>query len=117
MKDLNLRALAHDLAIALGLGLAIAGGLSLLLLLIGLLINGFAFRPALVLVRGGLLVTGAMALFVIAGLLIASKDGAKVRDYRQWTRFFKVFGLIPVLAIAAVVILYAGSLVDGYLYF
>ena len=117
MKKLNLRALVHDLLLSLGVGLVCAGGLFVLLLLIGLLFNGFAFRPALVLVRGGLLVAGALELFVIAGLLIASKEGGKVRDYRQWTRFFQVFGLFPVLAITAVVLLSAGSLVDAYLYF
>lgn len=117
MKGLTLRDLVHDLAVTVLAGLAAAGGLFALLLIVGLLMNSFSFRPALVLVRGGLLVAGAMELFVSAGLLLWNRGGEKVRDSKQWTRFFKAFGLVPVLLLSAVVILFVGSIVDYYLYF
>lgn len=117
MKKGFLSGLLHDTAMAAAAGLVLAGGLSLVLLLAGLVFNGFDFRGALVVVRGGLLVVGAFDLFVCAGLLLRNRDNGKLRDNKTWNRYFKVFGLFPVLILTAVVLLTAASLLDYYLYF
>jgi len=112
-----LRKLLHDLAVTALAGLLLTAGLALVLLLAGLLLKGFDFRSALVIVRGGLLIAGAMELFVSAGLLLRSKSGEKVQDSSQWKRFFQLFGLFPVLILTAGVVLTAASMLDIYLYF
>ena len=117
MKRGLLRGILHDLAVTVLAGIAAAVGLSVILLLVGLLINSFAFRPALVLVRGGLLVFGALELFVSSGLMIRNREIEKIRDSNQWKRLFDVFGLVPVLLVTSVIILTAASFLDYYLYF
>lgn len=117
MKHVTLRAIVHDALLSLAAGAALAGALAVVLFLIGLLAGGFDSRSALVTVRGGLLVAGALELFVVAGLLLRNKDSRKIRDYSQWTKHFQTFGLLPVLLMSSVMVLTAGSLVDYYLYF
>ena len=68
-------------------------------------------------VRGGLMVIGALELLVSAGLMLFNKDSNKVRDYKQWHRHFRIFGLLPVLFITAAFLITVGSFVDYYLYF
>ena len=104
-------------AVTAGRMVAMAAGLAVVLLLVGLLIRGFDLRSALVIVRGGLLVCGALELFVCAGLLLLNKDSRKVRDYGLWRKHFQAFGLLPVLMLTSVLVLSAGSIVDYYLYF
>lgn len=117
MKPGILRALLHDIAVSLAAGIAGAAALFVLFLLGGLLFKAFDFRGALVVVRGGLLVTGALELFVSAGLLLWPRNGEKLRDSSQWKRFFEIFGLFPVLLVTAVIVLITASFVDYYLYF
>ena len=117
MKLETLRAVVHDILVCLAAGVILALGMALILFLAGLLINGFDVRTALVVVRGGLFVTGAAELLVIAGLILSNKDRGKVRNYGKWNRHFHVFGLLPVLMLTAVVVLALGSVVDYYLYF
>lgn len=117
MRLESLRSLVHDVLISLLFGLVLSVGLSLILLLAGLLFNGFDLRSALVVVRGGLFVAGAAELLICAGVILTNKDSKKVRSYGQWKRRFQVFGLIPVLLVSCVVVLTAGSFVDYYLYF
>lgn len=112
-----LRALLHDIAVAVLAGLAVAAGLFAVFLLAGLLLNGFGLRAALVVARGGLLVAGALELFVCAGLLVWRRGGERIRDNRQWKRRFQVIGLFPVLLVTAAMVLTAASLLDYYLYF
>ena len=117
MKLESLRSLVHDALISLLFGLMLAVGLTLILLLAGLLFNGFDFRSALVVVRGGLFIAGAAELLICAGVILTNKDSKKVRNYGQWKSRFQVFGLIPVLLLSCVVVLTVGSFVDYYLYF
>ena len=117
MKLGFLRKLLHDLAVTLLAGLVLTVALALVLLLAGLLLKGFDLRSVLVIVRGGLLIAGAMELFISAGLLIRSKNGEKVQDSSQWKRFFQLFGLFPVLILTAGIVLTAASMLDTYLYF
>ena len=117
MRPETLRSLVHDALISLLFGLILACGLALILLLAGLLLNGFDFRSALVVVRGGLFIAGAAELLICAGVILTNKDSKKVRNYGQWKRRFQVFGLIPVLLLSCVVVLTVGSFVDYYLYF
>lgn len=109
--------IVHDTLVCLICGILLAAGLTVLLFLTGLLVNGFDTRAALVIVRGGLLVSGAAELLVVAGLILSKKDSGRVRDYGKWKRHFRIFGLIPVLLVTAAVVLTVGSFVDYYLYF
>ena len=117
MKRGFLHSAAHDTAVTLLLGCICVIILFVVLLIAGLLFNSFEFQAALVVVRGGMLVFGALELFVSAGLLLWPRNGEKVRDSAQWKKRFQVFGLFPVLLLTAVIILTAASFVDYYLYF
>lgn len=117
MKLVTLRNIAHDVLVSLVGGVLLAAGLVLILFLAGLLFNGFDVRSALVVVRGGLFITGAAELLISAGVILLNKDSQKVRDYKQWNRYFRIFGLLPVLLFSAVMVLTLGSFVDYYLYF
>ena len=109
--------IVHDLLICLLVGLLVGVGVALVLFLIGLMVCGFDPLAALVVVRGGLLITGALELLVCAGLMLSRKDGRKVQNYGMWRRNFRIFGLLPVLMATSSVILTLGSIVDYYLYF
>lgn len=117
MRLENLRSLVHDVLVSLVFGLILAVGLAVILLPVGLLFNGFDFRSALVVVRGGLFIAGAAEMLICAGVILMYKDSKRVRNYGQWRRHFQAFGLIPVLLLSSVVVLFAGSFVDYYLYF
>lgn len=107
----------HDLALSLLMGLTAAAVLTAVLFTAGFFLRQFQPREGLVFVRGGLLITGALGLFVCAGLLIRPQGGAKLREDPRWRRHFRLFGLFPVTACAAVVPLVIASVLDYMLYF
>lgn len=107
----------HDLTAAVLMGLAAAGGLAAVLLVVGLLAAGGQLRAALVTVRGGLLIVGALGLFICAGLLLWPRGNAKIRDSARWQRRFRLFGLFPAVFFIDAVILAMAAVIDYYLYF
>lgn len=116
MKD-TIKAFFHDLGLSALLGLAAAAALSAVLFAAGFLLRQFQPREGLVFVRGGLLITGALGLFVCAGLLIRPQKGGKLRENPQWKQRFRLFGLLPAVGTAAIVMLALASAVDYVLYF
>lgn len=113
----QLKHAAHDLGTALLIGLGGAAILFVVLLLVGTAVNGFQLRSGLVVVRGGLLVTGALGLFICAGLLIRPQKGEKVSESPSWRRRFHALGLLPVTAVVALVLIAVASVLDYWLYF
>ena len=116
MKD-KMKSFFHDLGLSALIGLSAGGVLSGVLFIAGALLRHFQPREGLVFVRGGLLVTGALGLFVCAGLLIRPRKGEKLRENPQWTQRFRLFGLMPVVGTAAIVLLALASAVDYILHF
>ncbi len=112
----KLRAVLKDIWVAARFGAMAAAVLSLVFLAAGLLLNRFSFGAAMLLVRGGLLVSGALALFVCAGLNLWSRGNDKITDRLQWKRFFSVLGLFPVVLIVGIVLLAVAIVVDYCLY-
>lgn len=101
-----------DAGKAVVLGLAAAGGILAVFFLIGLLLNAFQIKAALLLARGGLFFVGAFALFILAGLLLKKDGGRRVQSSDRWRRHFQVLGLTPVVMIVAVMILAAAMALD-----
>ena len=109
--------LLRDFGLALLIGAALGAALLAVLLLAGTVLNGFQLRQGFVVARGGLLVTGALGLFVCAGLLIRPQKGRQVSESAGWRRRFRALGLLSVIAAAAVVLILMASVLDYLLYF
>ena len=107
----------HDFGLALLAGAVGGAVLLIVLLLVGTAVNGFQLRQGFVVARGGLLVTGALCLFVCAGLLIRPRKGEQVSESDGWRRRFRALGLLSVIAIVAVVLIAMASVLDYLLYF
>ena len=106
----------RDFVRALLTGAVAAGVLLVLFFVVGIVGNMFRLRAALVFVRGGLLVAGAFALFILAGVMLKKDGGKSIRNRGRWKASFRIFGLAPVLLVVAVVILAVGAAVDYWLY-
>lgn len=107
----------HDTMTALGMGLLFTVALSVVLLFLSAILSGFQLMVMGNVLRSGLLIVGALTLFVVAGLLLWAKGSKRVRQQERWTRIFQCFGLAPVLLILAVIILAAAGMVDYILYY
>ena len=112
----KLRAVLKDIWCAVRFGAMVAAILFVVFLVAGLLLNRFSFGAAILLVRGGLLVSGALALFVCAGLNLWSRGKDKITERLQWKRYFSVFGLFPVVLIVGIILLAVAIVVDYCLY-
>lgn len=112
-----LKAGLHDLCLAALAGGCVAAAALVVLTLVGTALNGFQLRQGLVVARGGLLVLGSLSLFVCAGLLIRPQSGQKLTERPAWRERFRLFGLMPVLAVAAIVLILTASVLDYGLYF
>lgn len=105
-------ALLHDTGICILIGLMIAGILSVLLALISGVGNGFAAAAMLNTVRSGLLLTGAILLFVTAGVLLSRKSNEKISSMSRWRETFFVFGAAPVFFVLSAAVLAAAVIAD-----
>lgn len=112
-----MRDVFHDLAAALLAGLAASAGLFAVLFSAGFLIQSFQPRGGLIYARSGMLITGALGLFVCAGLLIRPLDGRKLRENPQWRRRFRAFGLLPVVGMISLTVLALACWLDYVLYY
>lgn len=107
----------HDLFLSVLAGIAVSAALFAVLFPAGFLFQAFQLREGLVFARSGLLIVGALGLFVCAGLLIRPQGGAKLQENPQWKRRFRLFGLFPVIGTASVSALVLASGLDYFLYF
>ena len=107
----------HDLAAALLAGLIISAGLFAVLFVGGFLLRSFQPRAGLIYARSGMLITGALGLFICAGLLIRPPDGGKLRKNPQWARHFRVLGLFPVVGTVSLTVLALACWLDFVLYY
>lgn len=108
-----------DLSKALKLSIAISAGLSLLLWIGGFLFSGFIIRTGFIAVRTGLLILGALSLFVFAGAnLFRQGRLLDLKEHQtEWNKRFLVFQIKTVLFIVSTVLLITASTVDYLLYY
>lgn len=104
--------LAEGLGRAAAIGLIAAVVLSVLFLLLGLCVKGFRLTEALLILRSGLLISGSLMWFVVAGMLLFPRRGQKMQEQQAWKDKFGKLGLLPVMAIAAAIVLASGIAVD-----
>lgn len=102
----------HDTGICILVGLLIAAVLSVLFALISGVISNFAAAVMLNAVRSGLLLTGAMLLFVTAGILLSQRSREKINSMSRWRKTFLVFGAAPVCFVVSAAVLAAAAVVD-----
>ena len=112
----KLTGLLLDLLKAVAIGLSLAGALGLLLFALGWLFGGFAVTNGLEAAKDGLLILGAVGLFIVAGmLLIKGKKEEKIDLKNGWRKHFRVIGTKTMLAVVCVGILLIASLADSLL--
>lgn len=92
----RLRDILHDLGMVCLMGAVLDAALFLVFFVVLWLASGLAAMTALAYVRSALMITGALALFLCAGLLLFAKDTG-LRSKRQWTTYFYRFDLLPVV--------------------
>ena len=78
--------------------------------------HGFDVLAGLDLACRGLLIIGALALFVSAGALIMDGKAEALRTDIRWKKHFRQLGLFGVLFFAAVAVLSAAGILDAVLY-
>lgn len=117
MKKRSLSALLKDCAKALLLGLCAAAAVFVLLVVLGSCFGGFALSAGLETARRGLLIVGAILLFISAAALIAQDKAANLADDPRWKQQFSALGLFGVLFWCAAGILLVASVLDSILFY
>lgn len=117
MKKNSLSAWLKDCAKALCIGLCAAAAVFVLLVVLGSCFGGFALSAGLETARRGLLIVGALLLFVSAISLIAQDKSANLAEDPRWKKQFSVLGLFGVLFFCAVSILLIASALDAFLFY
>ena len=107
-----LTALLHDIAISVMGGLAVTLGLSIIIVLIAGIASGFQVNTILNVLRSGLLIVGAMCLFILSGVMIGQKSNEKIRSSQKWKEIFRFLGPAPVLFFISATILAFATAVD-----
>lgn len=88
-----------------------------ILLLSGTLFQGLEIRNGWQTARSGLLILGALGLFLVAGSNLIRHGKTELKEKSQWKKHFQVLNYKWVMAIAAMMILGIASAVDYYLYY
>lgn len=117
MKKNSLSAWLKDCVKALCIGLCAAAAVFVLLVVLGSCLGGFALSAGLETARRGLLIIGAILLFVSAAALIAQDKAASLAQDPRWKKHFSALGLFSVLFWCAVGILLVASALDSILFY
>lgn len=108
-----------DVAKAFGVGLIAAIAASLLLFAGGFLFGSFQLANGFEVVKDGLLLIGAIGLFLVAGMLLAKgkKESAdeKKEAKNGWRSHFSVIGLKTVVLVISIAFLLVASVADWIL--
>ncbi len=105
--------LLRDGAKAFVIGLIFSAALGAVLFLAGFFIRGLAVASGLEVMKDGLLLVAALALFTIAGmLLVKGKNPEKFSKKNGWRKHFRVMGYKSVLGIICAAVLLAASAAD-----
>ena len=108
--------LLRDGGKALVIGLLFSAALGAVLFLAGFLIKGMAVASGLEVMKDGLLLVAALAMFVIAGmLLVKGKNPEKFSKKSGWKEHFRIMGYKSVLGIICIAVLLAASAADDLL--
>lgn len=92
----RLQDILHDFGMVCLIGVALDASLFSVLFVALWLASGLVVMTALAYVRSALMIMGALALFLCAGLLLFAKSTG-LRSKRQWTKYFYRFDLLPVV--------------------
>jgi uncharacterized membrane protein YbhN (UPF0104 family) len=98
-------------------GAVLSAGLSILLLLSGLVFKGFRLSEALEILRSGLFIASGLVLFVVAGMFLFPKGGRKIEEQPAWKKNFQVLKLSGASMAAALVLLSWALIVDYILFY
>lgn len=107
----------RDILKSLGIGLGAGAALAVVLWLAGTVFGGFSMNSGLGTARAGMLIAGALGLFVLAGSNLFKRGGMELEHKDQWKRFFEVVSYKAVLGIVSAVFLGLGSLLDYFLFY
>lgn len=103
----------RDCCKALAIGLAAAAAVSLLLFLGGMLLGANGTASGLEAVKDGLLLLGALSLFLVAGMLtVRGKDPQRFSKKEGWRDHFPVIGPELVLGLISLAFLLLASAAD-----
>ena len=108
----RLLAVWHDAVIGIWSGILIAGGLTLVIALISGLKNGFLLSVMLNAVRSGLLIAGALLLFVAAGVILGRGSRNKIGSHEKWKTTYQSLGPVPVFLLMSMTVLAFAVAVD-----
>ncbi len=108
----KLIAFLHDGIICILSGIAIAIGVMVLLALISGIVAGFELYSILNVIRSGLLIVGAILLFVVAGVMLGQKSNNKIRSMKKWKTTFYVFGPTAVFLLISISVLMIATIID-----
>lgn len=116
MKRPSLSAFVRDCAKAFAWGLCVAAAGFVLLTALGFCFGGFSLAAGLDIARRGLLIVGAVLLFVSAAALIAQDKSANLAEDARWKKQFDTVGLFGVVFFCAVGVLTVACVLDGILF-
>ena len=107
----------RDIVKSAGIGVLAGAALTALLWLGGTLFGRMNVYAGLQTARAGMLIAGALGLFVLAGSNLFKRGGRQLEHKDQWKKHFHVFSYKAVLGIVSALFLGIGSLLDYFLYY
>lgn len=107
----------RDLVKSAGIGAVAGAALAAALWLTGTLFGRINVYAGLQTARAGMLILGALGLFVLAGSNLFKRGGRQLEHKEQWKKHFQVFSYKAVLGIVSALFLVIGSLLDYFLYY
>ena len=109
----NVKGWFQDGLKALGIGLLISSVAGVMLFLCGFMFSHFTMLSGLEVAKNGLLLVGAIGLFLIAGMLmVKGKNPEKVAQNNGWKKHFQLMGYKGVMGIICISVLLVASVAD-----
>lgn len=108
----KLWAVCHDALTGILSGILITVGLTLMTSLCVGAIKGFSVSVILNAVRSGLLIGGALLLFVSAGVIVGHGSRDKIGSHERWKMTYQSLGPVSVFLLMAVTVLAFAAVVD-----
>ena len=119
MKKELVTGAVKDIGKSILIGVVISVVIAAVLWIVGFLAGGFAVRQGAAMARSGLLIVGALGLFVLAGAnLFKQGKTFGLEDHKEeWKKHFSVIGFKVVLGVASVAVLCIAGIFDYFLYY
>lgn len=104
---------ALDVLKAFIIGVAAAAAAAIILFACGFLFGSFQIVNGFEVVKDGLLLIGAIGLFLVAGMLLAKENADEKREAKNgWRQHFSVVGLKTVVLMISAAFLLLASVAD-----